>query len=86
MNRHHSVHEREAHAGDDGAEQAHRPRAELVGAEHAEERAREHHPLEPDIDDTAALADQSADRRIGQGRRPGSPQTTSEFTPRLCSV
>ena len=63
------VHECERRAGERGAEQPERPGVELVGAEDPEERAREHHPLEADVHDAAALGEDPADRRERERRR-----------------
>ena len=63
------VDEREGGAGERGAEEAERPGVELVGAEDAEERARQHHPLETDVHDAAALAEDAAHRGEGERRR-----------------
>ena len=46
-----------------------RPGVELVGAEDPEERAREHHPLEADVHDAAALGEDPAHRRERERRR-----------------
>ena len=45
------------------------PRVELVRAEDPEEAAGQHHPLEADVHDAAALGEHAADRREGERRR-----------------
>ena len=56
-------------AGDHGDDEPHRPGAELVRAEHGEERAHQHHPLEADVHDAAALGEHAADRGERERRR-----------------
>jgi hypothetical protein len=48
---------------------AQRPRVRLVGAPETEEGTHQHHPLEPDVHDAAALGEHPADRRKRQRRR-----------------
>ena len=69
VDREERVDERERSARERRAEEAERPRVELVGAEDPEERAREHHPLEADVHDAAALGEDAAHRGEGERRR-----------------
>jgi hypothetical protein len=69
MDRHERVHERERRAGDDAADDPPPPRPELVGAEEAEERPHEKHPLEADVHDPGALGEDASYRRERQRRR-----------------
>ena len=56
-------------AGDHPDQQAEHPRAGHLGAPDAPERAHQHHALEPDVDDAAALGEQPAERGEQQRRR-----------------
>jgi len=79
------VHERKAGTRDGGGDEAHLPRAELVGAEAGEERTGEHHPLEADVHDAAPLGDEAADRCIGERPSPRRA-STDERAPRTTWV
>ena len=56
-------------AGDHADDQAEQPRAGDVGAADAEEGAHQHHALEADVDDAAALGHDAAERGEQQRRR-----------------
>ena len=81
LDREEGVHEGQRAARDHAHEQAEEPRVEEVGAEDPEERPRQHHALEADVHDPAALGDDAAQRaedqrcgiaqRGGDERRPG---------------
>ncbi len=60
------------HAGDHPDQQADDPRAGHLGAPQPPERAHQHHALEPDVDDAAALGEQAAER--GEQQRRGVAQ------------
>ena len=63
------VQEREQAAREHRDEDADDPAAALVGAVDAPEGAHQHHPLEPDVHDPAALRDHAAERAEGERRR-----------------
>ena len=68
MDRDERVDQRHQAAGDDSAQDPEEPVAQLVRTEHCEERACEHHPLEPDVHDAAALREHAAECGIRQRR------------------
>ena len=70
VNRHEGVEECESCSGRRGGEEPELPAAQLVGSEHAEERACEHHSLEADVGDAATLGEHPADGGVRQRRRP----------------
>ena len=69
VNREVGVDQRERSTGGHPDEQAHDPAAALVGAPDAPERTHQHHPLEADVDDPAALGEHPADRAEDERRR-----------------
>ena len=73
MDREEGVDEREASSRQRRTQEPERPRVQLVGAEDAEEGAREHHPLEADVHDAAPLARRGRpSRRTRAGSRTGA--------------
>ena len=64
------VHERDEPTGGRAHEEARYPGAALVRAVDAPEGAHQHHPLEPDVHDAAALREQAAQRRERERGRP----------------
>ena len=54
-------------AGEDRRREAPATRYRAVGAQKAEERAHQHHPLEPDVHDAGALGEEPAERREVSG-------------------
>ena len=69
VDREERVDERQQPAGDHRREQPDDPGAALVGAVDAEERAHQHHPLEADVHDAAALGEHAADAGEDERRR-----------------
>ena len=63
------VDERECSSGHRRTQEPERPRVQLVGAEDAEERAREHHSLQADVHDAAPLGEEAAHRGERERRR-----------------
>src|SRR3954468_209613 len=70
--REHRMDEREEATGDHRDDQADGPRATEIRPEDPEVRAHEHHALDADVHDAAALGDQAAERAPEQRR--GEPQ------------
>ena len=66
------VDERECSSGHRRTQEPERPRVQLVGAEDAEERAREHHSLQADVHDAAPLREEASHR--GEGERGRVPE------------
>ncbi len=63
------VHERQQTAGEHRGEEADHPAPALVGAVDAKEGAHQHHPLEADVHDAAALGEHAADAGEDERRR-----------------